>query len=116
MYDVKRDVAETIYISHPEASYGVFCFNSQGDLFINSDWGFYGYAWRSYGKDNPFKKFLSQCNAEYIVGKFSINHREVSGKKMPPHREKNLTILVEAFISELKNEQTNILKVNKIVK
>ena len=75
-----------------KASYGVFCFNSMGDLFINSDWGFFGYSWRSFGTD--FKKFLQTCNSEYLVGKFGINYREVSGKKLPPHREKNLTILV----------------------
>jgi hypothetical protein len=98
---VQRDIAETIRIDHPEASYGIFCFNSVGDLFVSSDWGFYGYAWRNTGES--FKQFLAGTNSEYIVGKFAINHREVSGKKMPPHREKNLKILVDEFIKELKN-------------
>lgn len=98
-----KDSAETMYISHPEASYGIFCYNTKGDLFLNSDYGFYGYAWRHYG-DEEFKKFLSQCNAEYIVSKFSINHRDVSGKKMPPFKEQKLTILVNTFIEELKKD------------
>lgn len=102
---VNQQTAETIYISHPKASYGIFCFNSIGDLFVNSDWGFYGYAWRQYGPDE-FKKFLSECNADYIVGKFSVNYREVSGKKMPPHRESNLKILVQEFINVLKTQLT----------
>ena len=101
---VNKHTAETIYINHPQASYGIFCFNSVGDLFVNSDWGFYGYAWRSYGEN--FKEFLAGTNAEYIVGKFSINHTEVSGKKMPKHREENLMILVNEFIKQVKVECT----------
>lgn len=97
---VNEQTAETIYISHPQASYGIFCFNSIGDLFINSDWGFFGYAWRSYGND--FKKFLTQTNAEYIVGKFEINHKEVANKKMDSYRKEKLLILVNAFIHTLK--------------
>lgn len=95
--------AETVYINHPEASYGIFCYNSVGDLFVNSDWGMYGYAWRSFGED--FKEFLATSNADYIVGKFAINHREVSGKKMPVHREKNLMLLVAEFIRILKESR-----------
>jgi len=68
---VNQQTAETIYISHPEASYGIFCFNSVGDLFLNSDWGFYGFAWRAYGND--FKEFLSGLEPEYTVNKFEIN-------------------------------------------
>lgn len=28
--------AETVYINTPKDSYGIFCFNSSGDLFLNS--------------------------------------------------------------------------------
>lgn len=100
--ETQKQSAETIYINHPQASYAIFCFNSVGDLFVNSDWGFYGYSWRSFG-DN-FKSFLAQTNSDYIVSKFSINHRDVSGKKMPSHRESNLKILVQEFINELNVE------------
>jgi hypothetical protein len=96
---ITKNKAETVYINHPNASYGIFCFNKDGDLFLNSDWGLYGYGWRAYGKS--FKGFLSGCNAEYIVGKFAINYREVSGKKMPPYKEEKITILVETFIQSL---------------
>lgn len=101
---VRRHNAETIYISHPKASYGIFCFNEIGDLFLNSDWGAYCYAWRTYGADRPFKDFLAQCNAEYIVGKFGINFRNDAGRKMQPHETENVTILVEEFIKILKND------------
>lgn len=83
--------AKTVRIDHPEASYGIFCFNSAGDLFLNSDWGFYGYAWRAFGDD--FHEFLQRANAEYIVGKFQINH----SKKLAPHQRKMLEILVNEF-------------------
>jgi len=97
---VNAHTAETVYINHPEASYGIFCFNSIGDLFINSDWGFFGYAWRAYGSD--FKEFLSTCNADYIVGKFGINYRDTTGKAIPKTKEQKITILVTAFINHLK--------------
>ena len=96
---VNMHAAETVYINHPEASYGIFCFNSIGDLFINSDWGFYGYAWRAYGND--FKQFLSQCNADYIVAKLRINYRSTTGKALPKNTEQMLTILVDVFLKHL---------------
>ena len=36
--NITIDTAKTIQIDHPEASYGIFCFNTVGDLFITSDW------------------------------------------------------------------------------
>jgi hypothetical protein len=100
----KRRSAETIYVEHPESSYGIFCYNSVGDLFLNSDWGFYGYAWRSFG-DN-FKEFLKNTNSDYVVGKFNLNHMDGELKrKLSPHKIKHLKNLIDAFINELKNEQ-----------
>ncbi len=98
---IKKHTAETIYISHPEASYGIFCFNDAGDLFLNSDWGMYGYAWRSYGLKS-FKDFLAGANADYIVMKFGINYQELAGKKLPKHKSENLLVLVQAFIDQVK--------------
>lgn len=104
------EIAETLYVSHPTSSYGIFCFNSGGDLFLNSDWGFYGFAWRAYGKD--FKGFLGQCNSDYIVGKFEINYREVNnGKKMPAHRVSNVKVLVDELIKFCK-ENPNTTQAN----
>lgn len=97
---IKEYSAHTMFIRHPEASFGIFCYNDEGDLFLNSDYGFYGYAWRSYG-DN-FKEFLARTNADYIVGKFGINFRSDSGKKIPKFREEKLTILVAEFIKQVK--------------
>lgn len=104
MSDIKtiKKNAETIYIHHPKSSYGIFCLNEDGDLFLNSDWGFYGYAWRSFG-DN-FKEFLAGCDAGYILGKFEINYIEVNnGKKIPKHRKENLTVLITELTTFLKS-------------
>lgn len=98
---INRIKAETIYLSHPEASYAIFCYNSIGDLFVNSDWGSYNYAWRHYANDE-FRAFLANTNADYVVGKLSINFHSTTGKKMRPHTQKMLTILVHEFIQVLK--------------
>jgi len=103
---VKVDNAKTYYISHPNYSYGIFCFNSTGDLFLNSDWGMYGFAWRHYGDD--FKTFLSKTNAEYVLGKFDLNTRYLFSKGLPKHVVVPVTALIEAFINELKKEVTGV--------
>lgn len=101
--------AETVHINHPQASYGIFCFNEQGDLFVNSDYGFYGYAWRSYG-DN-FRDFLAGTNADYMVGKFETNFIEVSGKRsLPGFRKEKLIILCAEFIKTLKEQAQPVTK------
>lgn len=93
--------ANTVYVSHPKASYGIFCYNKSGDLFLNSDWGFYGYAWRAYGEN--FRDFLSHTNAEYIMGKFEINYNLMGGKKkMNENHIKNVTILINELIQFLR--------------
>jgi hypothetical protein len=103
-----KDAAETIYIKSPDTSFGVFCFNSYGDLFLNSDWGMFGYAWRHFGEN--FKEFLQQCNAEYIVGKFALNYNEDKSNnkrldsKTNERRLKAITKLVDLFIQELNKQ------------
>lgn len=101
-FTVKSEKAQTWYISHPKYSYGIFCFNDSGDLFLNSDWGMYGFAWRSFGED--FKEFLSGTNAGYIVGKFDSNIRYIKSSGMPKHCVKPVTELVNAFIQALKEQ------------
>jgi hypothetical protein len=95
--------AETIHINHPEASYGIFCFNEQGDLFLNSDYGMYGYAWRSYGPE-PFRDFLAGLNVDYLVNK--LDHCYINGagrgKGIPKFAKEKLIILCAEFIKVLK--------------
>lgn len=97
--------AETVYINTPNDSYGIFCFNSQGDLFLNSDWGFYGFAWRSMGASKTTKQFLAGCNAEYIAMKFSMNINEAKERKLyEKHRMKHVLVLLEHLIDYCKVE------------
>lgn len=98
------DYANTIFISHPTSSYAVFCFNHSGDFFVNSDWGSFFYIWRNYGKENPFVKFLAQTNTEYLMNKLEMSYREMTNKKLPPHKHKNLSVLVECFIQKLRED------------
>lgn len=99
---VKKNSAQTYYISHPDFSYGIFCFNDAGDLFLNSDWGMYGFAWRAYGAD--FKTFLARTNADYIYDKFDSNSRYLFSKGLPKHTRKPVTALLTALIDTLKSE------------
>lgn len=75
--------ADIIKVTHPEHSYGIFCWNSLGDLFLSSDWGMYGFSWRSFGKD--FKQFLLEINEDYVFNKFDQNSRYLHGKGLPKH-------------------------------
>ena len=102
---INKYPAETVYIRDPETSYAIFCFNNVGDLFVNSDYGSYNYAWRNYGED--FKKFLSETNAEYIINKFEINFRNTSGKKIPKYWHDCVLNLIRIFISHLQTELQN---------
>lgn len=107
MYETKIIVgnATTVYINHPEASYAIFCFNEYGDLFMNSDWGFYGYAWRHYG-DRTFKEFLQGLNSDYLVGKFAINFNQDRPSKqwLKGIQKENVTKLIELFLTEIKKQ------------
>lgn len=107
---VKENSATTVYINHPTASYGIFCYNDIGDLFLNSDYGMFGYAWRSFGEN--FKEFLSQINTDYLMGKFEINYRNTSGKKIPKYWRDNVETLCQSFIDTLKQQITPPQSVN----
>lgn len=97
---VIADKAETIYVDHKESSYAIICFNSMGDLFINSDWGFYAYAWRAYGDD--FKLFLAKCNKSYLADKLSMNTN--NNKQRAKFADKHVQNYCEALISYCKGE------------
>lgn len=103
---VISDPAETVYISCKAYSYAIFCYNSIGDLLINSDYGVYGFAWRAYG-DN-FKAFLSRCNEHYIYDKLESNYNMTlrSAKGINKFCEKPLKGLIKIFLDHLKKTTT----------
>lgn len=105
MTEIKAIAAHTIQINSKDHSWGIFCFDELGNLFLNSDWGAFMYSWRSFGSD--FREFLASTNPDYVVGKFAINFREHARKSMPPHTTSAVTGLVGLLIEHLKeNPQT----------
>ena len=89
---IQKDTAETFYINDPESTYGTFCFNTSGDLFLNSDYGYYCYSWRAFGTD--FKKFLSGLNPEYVFDKFDTNAHHLMKKAFPNIAKNQLLALL----------------------
>lgn len=100
MTQIKSIAAQTIQINSTNHSWGIFCFDELGNLFLNSDWGAFMYGWRSFGSN--FREFLASINPDYVVGKFEINYREHSRKAMPPHTKAAVTELVGLLIEHLK--------------
>jgi len=68
---MERQSAESFYLRHEKYSWALFCITEKGDLFINSDWGTFGTAWRSFGAD--FKEFLISINTDYLIGNLEQN-------------------------------------------
>lgn len=99
---VTETAATTIGIDTKESSWGVFCFNPLGDLFLNSDWGSFVCSFRSFGP-GEFRSFLASVNAEYLVTKFSSNYHNISGKKLSTSKESHLMVLTNTFINHLKD-------------
>lgn len=100
--EVIKGNAKTLYVSSSETSWGVFCYGENGDFFLNSDWGFLCFAWRSYGSD--FETFLKSLNAEYIYGKFETNWNQWCSPKIKGRRKEQLIKLIELFLTELKKQ------------
>jgi hypothetical protein len=99
---VKKQEAFQYYVRHPKYSYGIFCISPHGDLFLNSDWGFYGTSWRAFGDD--FKKFITEANADYIFDKLECNHRYLMKKDLPKHVRVPVKELINEFRKALKDE------------
>lgn len=92
--------AKTVQINTQEHSWGIFCFNELGDLFLNSDWGVYAFSWRSFGGN--FQSFLAGTNEDYIVQKFENNFCNQTQKPINPHTKSKVLLLTKEFINHLK--------------
>lgn len=102
---VKNIPCESIRIEHPESSYGIFCFNEAGDLFLSSDWGFYGYSWRSFGSE-PFRDWLSDIGEDYVINKFENTVYNMGIKKgIPSPVKKHLSNLISEFKKALASNE-----------
>jgi hypothetical protein len=97
--------AVCLRVEHPESSYGTFCYNEIGDLFLQSDWGFYGYSWRAFG--DSFSEFLMDIDADYVVQKFENNQSITSKKRIPAHIWVHIKNLYNVLVKELKDAKLN---------
>lgn len=84
-------------------SWGTFIITEKGDLFINSDWGYWACNWRAFG-DN-FKKFLVEIHGDYLIMNLERQQMQFGGKRSIPGRKKEaLFALFKRFQDELKKE------------
>lgn len=104
-YTVNKRPAETYLIRHNEYSWGIFFLNADGDLFIESDWGYWTFSWRAWGP-NGFKAFLCGLDEEYFFGKLLVNHNQWGKQraKVGARTEKAVKMLFKCLQAELKKE------------
>lgn len=105
MEKIVKDPAEQYYISIPGQSWATFTINKKGDLFINSDWGYFCYAWRAFGDD--FKRFSIGTSADYLFGCLERNMIQFYGlkQKMRPRQKEAIAELFKQLQNELKDEK-----------
>lgn len=100
MLKITHSTAKTVQIESPEFSWGIFCYNKHGDLFLKSDWGDFAYSWRAFGDD--FEAFLANADEHYIVQKLENNRFQESRKALSTRHQQALKGLVRAFCQTLK--------------
>lgn len=102
MESIIKDQAEQYYISLPGQSWATFVISEKGDLFINSDWGYWACCWRSFGTD--FKKFLIDMNSDYLIMNLTRQQVTHGGKmKIGKRQQEALCIHFEKFQQLLKS-------------
>lgn len=99
--------SHAIIIQDADASFGIFCITDKWDIFLNSDWGMYWYAWRSFWPEN-FAEFIGNCNSDYILTKLDNNYYSTCWKHLKSHVQTALSILIQKFIDHCKVEKENI--------
>lgn len=84
-------------------SWGTFIITEKGDLFINSDWGYWACNWRAFGID--FKEFLSKINSDYLMNNLIRQQVQFGGSKtITKRKQEAIVALFERFQQELKKE------------
>jgi len=87
----------SVRILDAEASYGIFLYDTEGNIALISDWGEYATSFRAFG--NSFPEFLANTNTEYLVGKLAPRRGKES-------RAGNcLRILIGLFIQHMKEAE-----------
>lgn len=98
---------KTFRVEVQGSQWAYIMYNDKGDLYINSDWGCFGFAWRSFGKD--FEDFLLSINTDYLLGKLESNLFEIAQKKINKNRQEHIAILFTEFQNELKALKTELI-------
>lgn len=97
-----------IFVKTEKHSYGNFFIISEApgnvSLFLNSDYGLFGFSWWNIGEGTSGLKFLAECDKYYIVDKFETNFISSGGKSLRPHTADALRAQVEAMISILQEK------------
>lgn len=109
MDQVTKIPATQYYVVVDGQSWASFVITDKGDLFINSDWGYWAYAWRAFGID--FRAFLADLGADYLIAKLETNQFQMlrAGRKtMPQRSQEAITALFAKFQAELKKELLTI--------
>lgn len=103
---VEKQLADAYHIDSMKHSWAVIMVSEKGDLMINSDYGNFAYAWRSYG-GKEFKHFLTTINIDYLIGKLetSANYLK-SGKpyRMPKYIQDAMAEYFNLLKEQLKSE------------
>ena len=104
VYTFKKGAGETFTIRHRTESWAVFFINQDGDLFIESDWGYWTFSWRAFG--GGFKQFLTQLEPEYFFDKLLFNHNQwgKGRNKVHARAEKAIKTLFECFKKVLEKD------------
>jgi len=82
---VRKQAAESYYVSHLDHSFGIFAISENGDLFINGDWGQSNFAWRSFAAEKTieaFREFLIGLDEGYWKSKMEYNLGYMDIKKV----------------------------------
>lgn len=102
-YTFEKFNCEQYYIRIDQYSYMKITICENGDLFIDGDYGYWCYAWRSFGES--FKRFLIGLGDDYLIAKLESNQISNDGKKtINKHRKEALLNHWHAFQEILKEE------------
>lgn len=103
MDQIIKTPATQYYVVVDGHSWGTFIITEKGDLFINSDWGYWATCWRAFGTN--FREFLSTIDTDYLMMNLLRNQLQFGGNKtITKRKEQAIAALFKRFQDELKKE------------
>jgi hypothetical protein len=105
-----KESCELYRISLDGHSWATFAITDKGDLFINSDWGYFACCWRAFG--GTFKRFLIEISGDYLIRNLERQQLQFGGKaKIKIHIGEHITALFSELQHQLQQElnpETNV--------